>query len=519
VRVLALIRRLRRSVVALGAALGTVFILGVTSAVANLPGSTFEGSDGNLVVNTAGNTDWENAPHRAIGTDLPTGPTDNSFGQGAKEDLVSTTVVSGSIPNSKADLAQFYVGSEQVAAGIFLYLGWTRANTSGTTNFDFELNQAAQPDLTTPGPKTLVRTSGDLLINYLFQGQGTPQINIRTWNGTAWSDPIDASAFSEAAINSSQVANPLPGGTPSPIPALQFGEAALNLTAAGIFPPGVCKAFGSVYVKSRSSTAFSSEIKDFIAPVHVNIANCARIIVQKVTVPSPDPTDTSFSFGASYDADGFSLKNGASNDSGDLNPGTYSVSETVPANWVLTSATCDDGSDPASIGLGPAEIVTCTFTNTLQHGAITVTKMAKHAASGPGDHPLAGVSFTVNGVTQQTGADGTTCFEGLTIGSTYNVTETPPPGYASDDASLTKSVLVDNAATCAGGGGESVSFHNTPLTDLSITVNSQVDGGTASTINCDNGGPNGSTGAGGDGSASATNLRPGTYNCVIVVDP
>jgi prealbumin domain-containing protein len=290
-------------------------------------------------------------------------------------------------------------------------------------------------------------------------------------------------------------------------------------TAAGIFPPGVCKAFGSVYVKSRSSTAFSSEIKDFIAPVHVNIANCARIIVQKVTVPSPDPTDTSFSFGASYDADGFSLKNGASNDSGDLNPGTYSVSETVPANWVLTSATCDDGSDPASIDLGPAEIVTCTFTNTLQHGAITVTKMAKHAASGPGDHPLAGVSFTVNGVTQQTGADGTTCFEGLTIGSTYNVTETPPPGYASDDASLTKSVPVDNAATCAGGGGESVSFHNTPLTDLSITVNSQVDGGTASTINCDNGGPNGSTGAGGDGSASATNLRPGTYNCVIVVDP
>jgi hypothetical protein len=468
-------------------------------------------------VNTAGNTDWENTPNRAIGTDLPTGTGDNSFGQGAKEDNVATTVVSGSIPNSKADLAQFYVGNEQLPAGIFLYLGWTRANTSGTTNFDFELNQPQQPDLTTPGPKTLVRTGGDLLINYLFQGQGTPQINIRTWNGTEWSAPVDASAFSKAAINAVQVANPLPGGTPSPIPTNQFGEAALNLTAAGIFPPGVCKAFGSVYVKSRSSTAFNSEIKDFIAPVHVSIANCATIVVKKVTVPSPDPTDTSFSFDPDYTTD-FSLKNGESNTKTDLNPGTYSVSETVPANWVLTSATCDNGSDSSAIDLGPAETVTCTFTNTLQQGAIIVTKTAKHAVSGPGDHPLAGVTFTVEGVPKQTDANGQACFDGLSIGS-HDVVETLPAGYASDDASLTKSVNVDHAATCAGGGGNTVSFHNTPLTNITISVDSQVDGGTASTITCDDGGPNGSTGANGDGSASASNLRPNTCTCTIVIDP
>jgi hypothetical protein len=493
-------------------------VIFVAASSAKLAGSSFEGNDGNLVVDTSGGTDWVTAPNRVIGDDLASGTGDNSFGQGAKEDSVSTTVVSGSIPNSKADLAQFYVGSEQLPAGIFLYLGWTRANTSGTTNFDFELNQAEQPDLTTPGPKTLVRTAGDLLINYLFQGQGTPQIAIRTWSGTQWSAPVDASAFSEAAINSGgPVANPLPGAI-NPTPTNQFGEAALNLTAAGIFPPNVCKAFGSVYVKSRSSTAFNSEIKDFIAPVHVNIANCARIIVQKVTVPSPDPTDTSFSFSASYDADGFSLKNGESNNSGDLNPGTYSVSETVPANWSLTSATCDDGSDPSAIDLGPAETVTCTFTNTLQQGAIIVSKTAKHAASGPGDHPLAGVTFTVEGVSHVTGADGTACFDGLSIGS-HDVVETLPVGYASDDASLTKSVSVDHAATCAGGGGNTVSFHNTPLTNITISVDSQVDGGTASTIACDNGGPNGNTGPNGDGSASATDLRPGTYNCTIVVDP
>ena len=40
------------------------------------------------------------------------------------------------------------------------------------------------------------------------------------------------------------------------------------------------------------------------------------------------------------------------------------MSESVPAGWNLTSATCDDGSAPASIGLAPSETVTCTFENT-----------------------------------------------------------------------------------------------------------------------------------------------------------
>ncbi|MFG1820328.1 hypothetical protein ACGFIF_41675 [Kribbella sp. NPDC049174] len=68
--------------------------------------------------------------------------------------------------------------------------------------------------------------------------------------------------------------------------------------------------------------------------------------------------------------------------------------------------------------------------------------------------------------------------------------------------------------------GETVAFGNTPLTDLS--VDSQIDGGTASTIVCT--GPDGqvasgSTGANGDGSASASDLKPGTYTCTVVIDP
>jgi hypothetical protein len=49
-----------------------------------------------------------------------------------------------------------------------------------------------------------------------------------------------------------------------------------------------------------------------------------------------------------------------------LVPGTYDVTENAPAGWTLISATCSDGSDPASISLTGGENVTCTFTNTPQ---------------------------------------------------------------------------------------------------------------------------------------------------------
>jgi Prealbumin-like fold domain len=267
-------------------------------------------------------------------------------------------------------------------------------------------------------------------------------------------------------------------------------------------------------VKTRASTSFQSELKDYLPPQHINLNTCSKIIIDKVTVPSG--STQSFHFNASYDADGFDLTDAATpNDSGELNPGNYSVSEVVPANWDLTSATCDNGNDPAAITLPANTTVTCTFTNTLQQGAIKVTKTRKHAADGQGDHPHAGVDFTVNGVTKATDANGVACFDALNFGS-YTVHETTPAGYHGE---ADKTIVVDNRASCSDDPyvGESVSFHNTPLTNLTVSVDSQIDGGTASTIDCVV--ASGSTGANGDGSVSATDLEPGTYVCTVVIDP
>ncbi len=86
----------------------------------------------------------------------------------------------------------------------------------------------------------------------------------------------------------------------------------------------------------------------------------SRIIVQKVTEPAGSTHD--FIFTPSYGPD-FTLQDGQQHDSGPLDPGTHTVSETVPDEWKLTSATCDDGSAPDAIDLQEDEIVTCTFTN------------------------------------------------------------------------------------------------------------------------------------------------------------
>src|SRR5438445_12231033 len=110
--------RARRSLV-----LGAVVALTMTFAlpgIAAIAPSTFEGNDGNLVVDAAG-TDWCNltaaqlaptnvcptasqAPGFKAGIDLQSGTSDNSFGQGTKEDNANVTVVTGSIPPNKSDL-------------------------------------------------------------------------------------------------------------------------------------------------------------------------------------------------------------------------------------------------------------------------------------------------------------------------------------------------------------------------------------------------------------------------------
>ena len=225
-------------------------------------------------------------PRVGCDIDRPTGKTDNSFGQGTKEDTQVPKVVRGSIPNNKSDLLRFYVSAERFGTNNYLYLAWSRVQEpNGTTNMDFELNQSS--DLSSNGV-TPKRTQNDVLVRYdLAQGGTVPELGYHKWITTGaasqceasnavpcWGKRIALTVDVDADINAGSVNDPIANTTLSP---RTFGEAKINLQDSGIFEAGVCQLFGSAYLKSRSSDSFSSELKDFIAPIPVEITNCAPV--------------------------------------------------------------------------------------------------------------------------------------------------------------------------------------------------------------------------------------------------
>jgi hypothetical protein len=525
-------------------AAGLIFVL--AAATASLPGSHFEiDASANLVQNDPSpSLDWASAsvvpPAQVNKQDTPSGQNDDSYSGSTKEDSICPSATTGSIPNNKSDLLTFgaYVESEVDGPG-FLNLFWRRVNDpSGTTLMDFELNKSST---NCAGSPNKVRTVGDLLLEYsIDQGGAQANITAREWGGSAWGPAIPLPGQALGTINNVAIpANQSDGLSTTPIAARTFGEMQLDLDF--IFDEGSCESFGSAMVKSRSSDSFTSQMKDFIAPVPVNISNCGKVIIRKETDPDESPNATNFGYTKSFVSDPVSVNTFTLQDDGsksyDVILGTdYSVVEDViGAGYEFDNVDCS-----ASTGVSPTitdelvefdidsaqDILDCTYTNSRQLGAIEITKTRKHAAADPSTQPHSGVDFTITGgdlpaggTVVTTDASGVACLDGLAFASDYVVTESIPAGYVSDDA--VKEAAVSANSDCGDGNEAKLAFENTPLTNIEVSVDSQVDGGTASTIDCDDNADDDpvETGADGDGSKAINDLEPGTYTCTVVVDP
>jgi uncharacterized repeat protein (TIGR01451 family)/CSLREA domain-containing protein len=203
---------------------------------------------------------------------------------------------------------------------------------------------------------------------------------------------------------------------------------------------------GSTPRTLTNTARVSSELRDLdesdnsaSATTEVVAERPATIIVRKATVPSPDPTDTSFAFtaGGGLSPASFSLKNGESQSFSDLVPQAgYSVAETTPAGWDATSA-CSDGSPVSNIDVGPGETVTCTFTNT-KLGSVTLRKTTNGVVDPSKDilFILTGPGLPADGVRRSTFGDQDGLLEfgsgNLIPAQTYKICETPvPAGFTS----------------------------------------------------------------------------------------
>ena len=152
-----------------------------------------------------------------------------------------------------------------------------------------------------------------------------------------------------------------------------------------------------------------------------------HIIVDKVTTPSGDPQSFDFDAGGGSYAD-FSLTDAAAPNDQSLAPGSYSVSETVPAGWDLTSSTCvsnlGDSESPGALELDAGETITCTFTNT-KRGHIIVDKVTSPSSDPQSfDFDAGGGSYADFSLT-----DGDAPNDQTLVPGNYSVSETVPPGW------------------------------------------------------------------------------------------
>jgi hypothetical protein len=536
-------------------------LLIVVPALASHPEATLAGSnfeidvDANLKVDDSGSLDWANV-NEVRATDLATGTSDDSYKGGVKEDTSCPGETTGSIPNNKSDLLTFSVYEEAGTGGHpgFLNLAWSRVtDPSGTTLMDFEFNQSATP--CTVGPN-IVRTPGDLLVEYAIdQGGARADISGRFWTGTQWGPSQDLDVPS-ATCPVNGLPAPCAAGTinTSPIPFGEsdgiissgslaprtFGEAQLDLRL--IFNEGECTSFGSAMLKSRSSDAFTSQLKDFIRPASIDIGNCGSIKVIKNDDATPgNPLD-----GAEFDL----LVNNAPlaappgvEDTfvaecttvagecifSDVLVGDYWVVETLaPTGYDLPTPPYQ----AVTVAVADTQY-TVTFVDPAQKGAIQITKTAKQASDEDGSIPLGGVTFTITGGNLPAGGTevvtdaitGVACLDGLSFATDYVVTETEPADYNAVDG--VQEVTVDNKAACNDDPyvGETLTFDNVPLTDVTVSVDSLVVGGTDSEISCDTTpATTGSTDdVTGDGSVTVEDLEPTapdvTLTCTITIDP
>src|SRR5829696_2583968 len=256
----------------------------LSGSASPLPGSKFEGGDGNQVADNPLNIDWATA----LGVRHFPDPqlNDKIFKGGSKEnapalwDFVNQT--GGSTPG-KNNILDAYALVEQSAGGdTFLHLAFTRENATGTTFMAFELNQRA--DLWDNGvADDLIpcRTTGDIIVSLQVSGND-PDVILQRWTTTA-TDPAtgcatagsltDFTAFvdnvdAQGAVNDSPIANLLPASFPWPgdvIPASLFTEASLNLTALlEELNDSPCFSFGSIWMHTRASTSDDSNLDDYI---------------------------------------------------------------------------------------------------------------------------------------------------------------------------------------------------------------------------------------------------------------
>lgn len=498
----------------IAAAAASAFVLGllgpagvaVAGPVSDAAG--FEADDANLAPQAPINFDWNSfspagwtgtAPLRTANKvtsgwaftgleDRQASTSDSGFAGGTKQDNVCPTVTTQKASN-KDDLKRVYVASKTVGSSVFLTLAWVRIpqnTTSPSAHVAFEFNKGTTACAGSSG--LVQRTAGDMLIVYDFEGGGTPVLELSRWitsgscevgsnSPPCWGTATAlASGVAEARVNTAATALDTVAPTTETLGLHEFGEAAINLTAAGVFAPGVCEGFGKAYAVSRSSGQSSTaQMKDLVGPGNVNIRNCGTAAVTKLGSDGGSQQGAVFTLYNGSDTTGTVRgtctvqANGACTPVfADLPVGTYTLDETtVPAGYDK------DPTLPYTFSVAAGENKQLTFTDPARPATANVQKKDDTGAAVPNAvftlYPGPDTSGTAIG-SCTTDAAGV-CqppFTGLAAG-TYTIDETTTPaGYAKD-------ATLPYTFTVARGETKNLSFTNPRTFKVIVLVCREAD--------------------------------------------
>jgi hypothetical protein len=276
-----------------------------TTTSAPLAGTTFQAGDGDQEA-AGGLRDWATvAPSPGATRPDPPAAGPNMFGEGSKEQAPGAWTLVGREPSNKFNFLAAWARGES-ATHEDLYLAFRRESPNGNTYLTFELNQDTRRwdnDGDASTPAVPCRQDRDLLISYEIEPGGTSEpdpvtVRLYRWHetsadaatgcsltgtmtgGAVLNSPLGANPLAQGAINDDgAVANHLDtdGDGSADTPTFgkgTFGEAGLDVTAAAASLGLDCTTFGQVQLHSRSSVSINSAVKDYIAPVPVDVDTC-----------------------------------------------------------------------------------------------------------------------------------------------------------------------------------------------------------------------------------------------------
>jgi hypothetical protein len=236
------------------------------------------------------------------------------------------------------------------------------------------------------GPLKPNRTNGDLLISLEYSnGGGNPIVtlytftNVQTFASGQTNDfaVVDDEDTIDAVRSATNFVDLDPSGFGYTVPAFDFAEASIDLSALGIETG--CPGFSSGHIRSRTGgDPQSSQLKDAAPAFPIDLNTCGKVTIVKNAIPN-DAQDFDFTTTGGAPLANFSLDNDGDDGNAlsktktfdQVPPGGYTVTEASVNGWKLTDIQCDDGNSTgdtgtrkATINVGNNEHVTCTFTNT-----------------------------------------------------------------------------------------------------------------------------------------------------------